>query len=85
MNTPLQAGVKTMSAASGLLAEVINAFSEKLTLTSFGVVALVLGSVLLYRKSFPPQLPPQKVTIDLTVPVAHPSTPAPACPTKAIK
>ena len=84
MNTPLQAGVKTMSAASGLLAEVINSFSEKLTLMSFGVVAIFVGSYFLSRKAFAPQQPPH-VTIDLTVPVAHPSSPAPASATKAIK
>ena len=84
MNTPLQAGVKTMSAASGLLAEVINSFSEKLTLMSFGVVAAIVASFFLSRRVFPaPQ--PAHVTIDLTVPVAHPSSSAASSPAKAIK
>ena len=52
MNTPMQAGVKTMSAASGLLAEIINAFSEKLTLKAFAVVALGVLALLVGAKFY---------------------------------
>ena len=65
MNTPPQAGVKVISAASGLLAEVINSFSERLTLTSTCMV-LLLGIAVVYFFSHrsPVQQP---VKLDLTV------------------
>ena len=41
MNKPFKAGVKTVSAASGLFAEVINAFAEKLDYKAILVVGIL--------------------------------------------
>ena len=42
MNTPMQAGVKAISAATGLLAQVINSFALRLELPAF--ILLILGA-----------------------------------------
>ena len=52
MNTPMQAGIKTLSAASGLLAEIVNAFSEKLTLKALVVVTLGVLALLVCTKFY---------------------------------
>jgi len=43
MNTPVQAGVKTLVTTAGLSAEIINEFASKLSLNA---MCLTLGSIL---------------------------------------
>ena len=54
MNKPLKNGVKTVSAASGLFAEIINAFAEKLDYKAILVFTILAFTAL---QNFKPTQP----------------------------
>ena len=63
MNKQAHAGVKTVSAASGLFAEVINTFSEQLDFKAILVVTIISTLAMTFAR---PAAHPQKITIDIT-------------------
>ena len=64
INTPVSARLKTLVATFGLIADVLNGFSERLTYSSIGLLALLILTVMVYWRFFRDE---KEVKIELTV------------------